>query len=79
MSVDFYFHSGWTTSITDDAVARHELDPMAPIIHELKGAIDRTRGGREFFECRHCGTDVEAGTVQCPNCESAEIASYKLS
>ncbi len=31
------------------------------------------------FECRHCGTMVEALDEPCPACGSAEIAKYDLS
>jgi|GEM_PF-578441 len=29
-------------------------------------------------ECRHCGTNVSAGTVQCPTCEGDEIVTYSI-
>lgn len=29
-------------------------------------------------ECRNCGTNVSAGTTQCPTCESDAIATYSI-
>lgn len=29
-------------------------------------------------ECRHCGTNVSAGTERCPTCESDEIVTYSI-
>lgn len=29
-------------------------------------------------ECRHCGTTVESGTEECPECGQAEIARYHI-
>ena len=29
-------------------------------------------------ECRHCGTNVSAGTAQCPTCDSDEIVTYSI-
>ena len=29
-------------------------------------------------ECRHCGTNVSAGTAQCPTCEGDEIVTYSI-
>ena len=31
-----------------------------------------------LFECRRCGTSLEAAVEVCPECESAEIASYRI-
>lgn len=29
-------------------------------------------------ECRHCGTNVSAGTAQCPTCDSDDIVTYSI-
>ena len=29
-------------------------------------------------ECRHCGTNVSAGTARCPTCGSDEIVTYSI-
>lgn len=31
-----------------------------------------------LFECRRCGTSLDAAVEVCPECESAEIASYRI-
>ena len=31
-----------------------------------------------YFECRQCGTTVDARTVACPACGSRDIAEYEL-
>lgn len=31
-----------------------------------------------LFECRRCGTSLEAAVEACPECNSAEIASYRI-
>lgn len=31
-----------------------------------------------LYECRHCGTKLNAGADACPVCDSIEIASYDL-
>lgn len=30
-------------------------------------------------ECRHCGTTVETGTEECPECDEEEIVRYYIS
>ncbi|QCS42119.1 hypothetical protein [Natrinema versiforme] len=29
-------------------------------------------------ECRNCGTNVSAGTTQCPACEGEDIVTYSI-
>ncbi|ELY50968.1 hypothetical protein C493_18321 [Natronolimnohabitans innermongolicus JCM 12255] len=36
------------------------------------------RRSQSLFECRRCGTNVDAETETCPVCESAEISRYDL-
>ena len=31
-----------------------------------------------LFECRRCGTSLEAAVEACPECDSGEIASYRI-
>lgn len=31
-----------------------------------------------FYECRHCGTKLDAGMDICPVCDSTEITVYDL-
>lgn len=33
---------------------------------------------KTLFECRRCGTNLEATVDACPECNSAEIASYRI-
>lgn len=33
-------------------------------------------GGGVVYECRRCGTNVDAGDAMCPACESTDIAQY---
>jgi rubrerythrin len=35
-------------------------------------------GDKRLFECRHCGTTVSRGTVECPVCGHDGIAVYRL-
>lgn len=35
-------------------------------------------GQTRYFECRQCGTTVEAGTDVCPVCESEDIVEYEV-
>ena len=35
-------------------------------------------GPETLRECRVCGTTLDYGTVECPACGSAEIATYEL-
>ena len=31
-----------------------------------------------LFECRRCGKSLEAAVDACPECDSAEIATYRI-
>lgn len=37
-----------------------------------------SKDAAHYFECRHCGTTVDAGTDVCPACESPDIVEYDL-
>lgn len=32
-----------------------------------------------LYECRDCGTNLDAGTSTCPACDSTDIAVYDFS
>ncbi|SFR99546.1 hypothetical protein SAMN05216559_2226 [Halomicrobium zhouii] len=46
------------------------------MIERLQRALDRRTSATEYGECRQCGTTVDTDTARCPDCGSAEIASY---
>lgn len=48
------------------------------MIERLQRALDRRSGATEYGECRQCGTAVDTDTLWCPDCGSAEIASYRF-
>lgn len=31
-----------------------------------------------LYECRHCGTEVDADSLSCPECNSNEIARFVI-
>lgn len=47
------------------------------------GILDALRSpghgkGDTLYECRNCGMTVSYGSDECPECGSAEIATYDL-
>lgn len=45
----------------------------------VMGLFGSGSGGQtRYFECRQCGTTVEAGTDVCPACESEDIVEYEV-
>jgi uncharacterized OB-fold protein len=48
----------------------------------VRAALARLLPGHEpeiVVECRQCGTNLGPGADQCPDCESGEIAYYRIS
>lgn len=46
-----------------------------------RALVQRLLVGRtpfRIYECRNCGTTVDADTDTCPDCESDDIAEYRL-
>ncbi|MFB1065119.1 hypothetical protein CP556_15290 [Natrinema sp. CBA1119] len=39
---------------------------------------DGVRSVTVVHECRDCGTNVSAGTTQCPTCESDAIVTHSI-
>lgn len=39
---------------------------------------NRKEGKCTLYECRDCGRNVAPTTEECPNCESTEIACFRL-
>ena len=46
-------------------------------MNPLKRIFDRDQG-ETLFECRRCGTTVDADTEVCPECDSDDIRRYEL-
>jgi len=67
--VAFHFRSGWLAYIPLWAESRDMFE-------RLHRALSRQSRSVEYGECRQCGTAVDASTRCCPDCGSAEIASY---
>lgn len=36
------------------------------------------RYGREYYECRQCGTSLEPEVEECPVCGEESVAEYEL-
>lgn len=61
------------------------VEPLPPTYISL-GRVDgymgligsRSGGRRLYFECRQCGTTVDAKTDACPQCGSVDIVEYEL-
>ena len=49
----------------------------ATIVDGLKQLLHRRRD-TVMYECRRCGTTLVAETEACPNCESQDVACYRL-
>lgn len=52
---------------------------MSTVIGRVKRAVTRPDGAGVVRECRQCGTTVTQDMDTCPECDSAEIAEYRLS
>lgn len=50
---------------------------MRSTVQRLKAIVCR-RGAETIYECRHCGTAVDAETEVCPDCGAEEIARYRV-
>lgn len=47
--------------------------PIEPVRSPDAGVSPTT-----IYECRHCGTTLEAGNRRCPRCETSSIARYEI-
>lgn len=54
---------------TNSIVAMGVFDPVRGIFSETT---------QTFHECRQCGLSLESHLDKCPECGSAEIASYQF-
>lgn len=67
---------------SDGSVARFPSgEASAPTIDGLFGTVRRP-ASREpsaptVYECRHCGTTLDAGVERCPRCETASVVRYE--
>jgi rubrerythrin len=43
-----------------------------------RGTDADSRAATTIYECRRCGTTLDAGDGQCPRCETASIARYEV-
>ena len=50
---------------------------MGRLLDTLRGSTSSDEDDA-YYECRDCGKTVEAGTTECPLCESSRIAFYVL-
>lgn len=46
------------------------------MIHAVKSLLFRETDAGRIYECRRCGTGVDASTSTCPACGHDEIASF---
>ena len=50
---------------------------MGRLLDTLRGSASSDEDDA-YYECRDCGKTVDAGTTECPLCESSRIAFYVL-
>lgn len=57
-------------------------DTNPPTIDGLFGTVRRPssdeRSPSVVYECRHCGTTLDAGTEHCPRCETVSVVRYEV-
>lgn len=83
--------SGADTDAADDDDSDSRLpgsdrlpDDAASIeVDQLFGTVKRPPSTESdapttVYECRHCGTTLEAGDGQCPHCETATVVRYEV-
>ncbi|MFB6217654.1 MAG: hypothetical protein ABEH77_00500 [Halobacteriaceae archaeon] len=47
------------------------------IITAVRSLVGETEQSR-VYECRHCGTTVEADTEECPACGRASVTAFEV-
>ena len=66
---------GGGRSRDDDAVDPGTDQPFRSV-RDPTGADSRS--ATTVYECRRCGTTLDAGDGQCPHCETTTVARYEI-
>ena len=48
------------------------------MIELLRSLVGGERAGEVIYECRNCGTILDADEEKCPQCDSTDVAHYEI-
>lgn len=60
----------------DDEAAVLRIDQLLGALRDV--ASTESRSGTTVYECRRCGTTLDAGDDRCPHCETPTVARYEI-